>query len=147
MAFTGFGSPFGTILISSMRQVSSVVGSFNILRILPSSVAINTTLYTPFFPVTLSTTTWVHLQKHKIKDKINCLMTKPTKWLCAQWRLRSAWASAQSDQSSLSAWRKRRSLATHWAHSKDSDQNGRMSSLGAQSFCMFCDEAVQILIH
>ena len=26
-------------------------------------------------------------------------MTKPTKWLCAQWRLRSAWASAQSDQS------------------------------------------------
>ena len=25
------------------------------------------------------------------------LMTKPTKWLCAQWRLRSAWASAQSD--------------------------------------------------
>ena len=29
-------------------------------------------------------------------------MTKPTKWLCAQRRLRSAWASAQSDQSSLS---------------------------------------------
>ena len=27
------------------------------------------------------------------------LMTKPTKWLCAHWRLRSAWASAQSDQS------------------------------------------------
>ena len=26
-------------------------------------------------------------------------MTKPAKWLCAQWRLRSAWASAQSDQS------------------------------------------------
>ena len=25
--------------------------------------------------------------------------TKPTKWLCAQRRLRSAWASAQSDQS------------------------------------------------
>ena len=25
--------------------------------------------------------------------------TKPTKWLCAHWRLRSAWASAQSDQS------------------------------------------------
>ena len=30
-------------------------------------------------------------------------MTKPTKWVCAQWRLRSAWASAQSDQSSLCA--------------------------------------------
>ena len=27
------------------------------------------------------------------------LMTKPTKWLCAQRRLGSAWASAQSDQS------------------------------------------------
>ena len=26
-------------------------------------------------------------------------MTKPTVWLCAQRRLRSAWASAQSDQS------------------------------------------------
>ena len=26
-------------------------------------------------------------------------MTKPTKWLCPQWRLRSAWASTQSDQS------------------------------------------------
>ena len=26
-------------------------------------------------------------------------MTKPTKWVCAQWRSRSAWASAQSDQS------------------------------------------------
>ena len=53
-------------------------------------------------------------------------MTKPTKWLCAQWRLRSAWASAQSDQSSLSAWRKLGSLATQWAHSEDSDQTGRM---------------------
>ena len=29
------------------------------------------------------------------------LMTKPTKWLCSQWRLRLAWASAQSEQSSL----------------------------------------------
>ena len=38
-----------------------------------------------------------------IKDynnsKISCLMTKPTKWLCTQQRLRSAWAFAQSDQS------------------------------------------------
>ena len=32
-------------------------------------------------------------------------MTKPTKWVCTQRRLRSAWASAQSDQSSLSTWR------------------------------------------
>ena len=34
---------------------------------------------------------------------VSCLMTKPTKWLCTQRRLRSAWASAQSDQSSLCA--------------------------------------------
>ena len=82
-------------------------------------------------------------------------MTKPTKWLCAQRRLRSAWASNQSDQSSLSAWRNimsltrlrsawasnqsdqsslsaRRniwSLTTYWGHSKDSDQTGRMPKL------------------
>ena len=38
--------------------------------------------------------------------------------LCAQRRLRSAWASAQSDQSSLSAWRKVGSLAIHWTQVK-----------------------------
>ena len=57
------------------------------------------------------------------------LMTKPTMWLCAQRRLRSAWASAQSDQSSLSAWRTVGSLATRWAHSEGSDQIGRMPRL------------------
>ena len=56
-------------------------------------------------------------------------MTKPTKWVCAQRRLRSAWASAQSDQSLLSAWRKLGPLATHWVHSKDSDQTVRMPNL------------------
>ena len=50
-------------------------------------------------------------------------------WLCAQRRLRSAWASAQTDQSSLSAYRSIRFLATHWAHSEDSDQTGRMPRL------------------
>ena len=43
--------------------------------------------------------------------------------------LKSAWASAQSDQSSLSAWRKLVSLATHWAHPGWSE-----SSLGDQWF-------------
>ena len=57
------------------------------------------------------------------------LMTKPTKWLCDQQRLKSAWASAQSDQSSLSAWRKLGSLPTHWADSEDSDQTGPMPRL------------------
>ena len=32
-------------------------------------------------------------------EHVSHLMTKPTKWMCAQRRLRSAWASAQSDQS------------------------------------------------
>ena len=53
-------------------------------------------------------------------------MTKPTKWVCAQRRLRKSlgiclvWL-----ESSLSIWRKLGSLATHWAHSEDSDQTGR----------------------
>ena len=64
------------------------------------------------------------------------IMTKPIKRLCAQWRFRSAWTSAQSDiqislgirpvclVSSLSAWRNVGSLATQWAHNEDSDQTG-----------------------
>ena len=67
--------------------------------------------------------------------------------MCAQRRLRSAWASVQSDQSSLFAWRKLGSLATHWAHGEDSDQTGRIirpvwseSLLGARPHCWFCHE-------
>ena len=46
-------------------------------------------------------------------------MTKPTKWPARQIKRRSTWASVQSDQSSLSAWRKLGSLATHWMHNED----------------------------
>ena len=58
------------------------------------------------------------------------LMTKPTKWhvrpaktqislgICPVW-----------SESLLSTWRKLGSLATHWVHSKDSDQTGRMPRL------------------
>ena len=49
--------------------------------------------------------------------------------LCTQRRLRSAWASAQSDQSSLSAWGKFSSLATHEEHIEDSDQTEQMPRL------------------
>ena len=38
------------------------------------------------------------------KAKISCNMTKPTKWLCIQWRFRSAWVDAQAD------------LSLRWAH-------------------------------
>ena len=57
-------------------------------------------------------------------------MTKPTKWhVCpakTQIRLgiRPVWS-----ESSLSAWRKLEPLATHWVHSQDSDQTGRMPRL------------------
>ena len=75
-------------------------------------------------------------QEHSCQQQnMNHDMTKATKWVCAQRRLRSAWASAQSDQSSLSAWRNLGSLATHWAHSEDSDQTG---------FCWFCHVVAHI---
>ena len=57
-------------------------------------------------------------------------MTKPTKWVCAQRRLRSAWASIQSNQeSSLCAqWVAKDPSFLH-AHSEDSGQTGRMARL------------------
>ena len=54
---------------------------------------------------------------------------KTNKMACAPTELRSTWASAQSDQSLLSPWKKLRFLATHWVHSKDSDQTGQMLRL------------------
>ena len=43
-------------------------------------------------------------------------MTKPTKWVCAQRRQISLGIRPVWSESSLSAWRKLGSLATHWAH-------------------------------
>ena len=43
-------------------------------------------------------------------------------YTCDQRRIRSVCASAYSDQSSLSAWRRFRSLATHKVSCEDSDQ-------------------------
>ena len=70
--------------------------------------------------------------------------------ICAQRRIRSAWASTQSDQSSLSAWRKLGSLAIHWVHSKDSDQTGRMPRLiwifaGCRVILLVCHEATHLI--
>ena len=61
--------------------------------------------------------------------------------ICAPSENWSAWASAQSDQSSLSAQRNLGSLATHWAHSEDSDQTGhmpRLSWVSAGCTCWSC---------
>ena len=79
-------------------------------------------------------------------------MTKPTKWVCAQRRLRSAWASAQSDQSlrcpheeTFGPWlpieRTAKTLirlggCPGWSE----------SSLGAHSFCTFCHVVAHIII-
>ena len=68
---------------------------------------------------------WLTVHAHSSR-----LVTKPTKWpvrpaktqislgICPVW-----------SESSLSAWRKLGSLATHLAHSEDSDQTGRMPRL------------------
>ena len=74
-------------------------------------------------------------------------MTKPTKWVCAQQRLRSAWASAQSDQSLR--WALNGYLRTQAFFMRTAKTLIRLgecpdwseSSLGAQPFCWFCHAA------
>ena len=82
-------------------------------------------------------------------------MTKPTKWHVRPAKtqinlgVRPVWS-----ESSLSAWRKVGSLATHWAHSEDSNTLIRLSgcpgwsasSLGAHSFCWFYHEAAHLVL-
>ena len=70
--------------------------------------------------------------------------------LCSQRRPRSAWASTQSDQSLLPAWRNLGSLAIHWAHSKDwSDWVDAQADLSLRwahwSFCWFCHAAAHLI--
>ena len=57
-------------------------------------------------------------------------MTKPTKWHVrpAKTQICLGFCPVWSE-SLLSAWRKLGSLATQWAHSKDSDQTGQMPRL------------------
>ena len=61
---------------------------------------------------------------------LSLLMSKPTKWHVrpaetqVSLGIRPAWS-----ESLLSAWRNLGPLATHWAHSEDSDQTGRMPRL------------------
>ena len=76
-------------------------------------------------------------------DKTNNVVVCPAK---TQIRLgiRPVWS-----ESSLSAWRKLGSLATHWVRCEDSDQTGCLgwseSSLGAHSLCWFCHEAARFI--
>ena len=77
--------------------------------------------------------------------------TKPTKWRVRPAKtqislgIRPVWSV-----SSLSAWRKLGSLATHWAHSEDPDQTRRMHRLiwvfagCICHFCWFCHVAAHL---
>ena len=56
-------------------------------------------------------------------DKTNNVVVHPAKTQISL-GIRPVWS-----ESSLSAWGKLASLATHWVHSKDSDQTGRMPRL------------------
>ena len=74
-------------------------------------------------------------------------MTKPTKWLCAQRRLRSAWASAQSDQSlrcALNGWLRTQAFFIRTAKTLIrlvGCPGWSEFSLDAQSLCWFCHVA------
>ena len=78
-------------------------------------------------------------------------MTKPTKWVCAQQRLRSAWPSAQSDQSLCCAFNGQlRTQAFFMRTAKTLIRLGGCPgwseySLGAYSVCWFCHVAAHIL--
>ena len=76
--------------------------------------------------------------------------------MCTQWRLRSAWASTQSDHSlrcrMKEAWvisypfSAQRRLWSDWADGRIGGCPGwSESSLGAQSVCWFCHEVDQLL--
>ena len=84
-----------------------------------------------------------------LNQDMSRLMTKPAKWLCAQGRLRSAWASAQSDPSLLCPqWVAKDSSFLH-ADSKDwSDWVDAQANLSLRwehmPFCWFCGEAAHL---
>ena len=71
---------------------------------------------------------------HKnIKEKWASARQNLQNGMCAQRRLRSAWGWSES---SLSAWRKLGSLATHWAPSEDWSDWANESSLGAHAILL-----------
>ena len=74
------------------------------------------------------TSKWAYAWRNKQND------------LCAQRRLRSDWS-----ESSLFAWRRFMSFATHKEHSEDSDAQPDLSLPWAHiSFCLFCHAQAQI---
>ena len=70
------------------------------------------------------------------RDKTNKVSVRPAKTQISL-GIRPVWS-----ESSLSAWRKLGPLATHWAHSQDSDQTRRMPRL----ICVFAGRTATLLV-
>ena len=74
-------------------------------------------------------------------NKLSRDMAKPTKWVCAQRRLRSAWASAQSDQSlrfrMKKAWVLSYPLSAQWRLWSDWADAGYKLILLRRLYCLF----------
>ena len=88
----------------------------------------------------------------KLKRNLSHLMRKPTNWHVHPAKTQiSLGIRPVRSESSLSAWRKLGSLATHWAHTKESDQTGRMPRLiwvfagRTCHFVDFCHEAAHFI--
>ena len=74
-------------------------------------------------------------------------MTKPTQWVCAQRRLRSAWVSAQTDRCALSGWLRTQGFFMRTAKTLirlGGCPSWSESSLGAYSLCWIFHVAAQI---
>ena len=88
-----------------------------------------------------------------VSNNVSHDMTKPTKWLCAQRRLRSAWASTQSDQSFRFALNGQlRNQAFFMRTVKTLIRLGGCpgwseSSLGAHSLCWFCHVTAHVAVY
>ena len=95
---------------------------------------------------------WAGLSSGLSTLKLSRDMTKPTKWVCAQRRLRSARASAQSDQSLgcvLNGLLRTQAFFMQTVRSLirlGGCPGWSESSLGAQSLCWFCHVMAQIVL-
>ena len=83
-------------------------------------------------------------------SKMSCLVTKPTMWLCAQRRLRSARASTQSDQSFRRVLNGKLRVQAFFMRTAKTDQTGRMPRLiwlfaGHTPLCWFCHKVAQMV--
>ena len=94
------------------------------------SIFFHINLATPIFPLSFFMMVCTVLWKNSTadlyeppRDKTNNVVVRPAKTHISL-GIRAVWS-----EPSVSAWRKLGSLATHWAHSEDSDQTGRMPRL------------------